>query len=38
MMDEMHARLAVILTPEQLEKLAAMRERRRAMRDAHPGK
>jgi Spy/CpxP family protein refolding chaperone len=38
MMDEMHAKLAAILTPEQLEKLAALRERRRAIRDARPGK
>ena len=38
MMDDMHAKLAAILTPEQLEKLAALRERRRAMREARPGK
>ena len=38
LMDEMHAKLATTLTPEQLEKLAAMREKRRMMRDGRGGR
>ncbi len=32
----MHAKLAAILTPEQQQKLAAMREKRRSMRESRP--
>jgi hypothetical protein len=38
MIDDMHTKLATVLTQEQLEKLAVMREKRRAMRDGRPGK
>jgi Spy/CpxP family protein refolding chaperone len=36
--DDMHAKIATSLTPEQVEKLAAIREKRRAMREGHGGK
>ena len=32
--DDMHAKIATILTPEQVEKLAAIKEKRRAMRES----
>jgi hypothetical protein len=34
--DEMHAKLGAVLTPDQMQKLAALRDKRRAMRDARP--
>lgn len=37
-MDDMHTKLSVLLTPEQIEKLAALREKRKAMRQGPPGK
>jgi len=36
--DDMHAKLATILTPEQQQKLAALREKRRDMRESRSRK
>lgn len=37
-MDEMNSKISVLLTPEQIEKLAALRERRRKMRQGPAGR
>jgi len=36
--DEMNSRISLLLTPAQIEKLAAMRDRRRKMRQGPPGR